>query len=589
MATTNPSPQAATTTTTTTRSSAEEENPLKRSAPESINDQTTSNKRRSTMAKVIAGHSQSIVVRRCAPPTKTEGVFVAEPVLTASWRQQDEVNKWCAKLLPPLVPASQRLHDLRIILARAGQRLGLSLGERANVVVVTAAEVGEPGANAGAMAGDVLVTVGDEATKIKVSTVQEMVQALHARSEKLTLNITVQRDVWEPYQMKDHAIIGDGSGAPASVCGFSCEWCPSWWQKEHTGNNVIQVIQIYAPGFGSLVYSTGGGTVHERHGLPAGLSRLLGHARLLKVGVNARQNAERIANDFGVVVTGLCNLPGSNLKSLSVKYCPPDLHLNKILTEAEIRSYGEWSKWPLSGDQAKYAALTAVISYWVCACKRGGVWPMKHNMHHRKVDDIPLSQPVVPTISPIIQNQVRKNKHNLIPTTKDGVAIDALLPYRGQSSEALKGHSILVSGLLSVVSNSDFNTYITKHSALVCGTMMKDLTTLVVMDRGAANVPDKAAAADKAIPIVDLHYVTDLVRKHIQQPSSIPPTNPNKPATIVGGEMKVDDEVKVDEVKTPTAATTVVEQVKEAVQEVASEGNNEDATTANATEPVVVE
>ena len=67
--------------------------------------------------------------------------------------------------------------------------------------------------------------------------------------------------------------------------------------------------------------------------------------------------------------------------------------------------------------------------------------------------------------------------------------------------------------------------------------------------------------------------MTDLVRKHIQQPSSIPPTNPNKPATIVGGEMKVDDEVKVDEVKTPTAATTVVEQVKEAVQEVASEGN----------------
>ena len=99
------------------------------------------------------------------------------------------------------------------------------------------------------------------------------------------------------------------------------------------------------------------------------------------------------------------------------------------------------------------------------------------------------------------------------------------------------------------------------------------------MDRGAANVPDKAAAADKAIPIVDLHYVTDLVRKHIQQPSSNPPTNPNKPATMVGGEVK--------EVKEETAVITGVEQVKEAVQEVALAGNNEDATTTNAIEPVV--
>jgi hypothetical protein len=486
----------------------------KRSAPASDQDQATSNKRHANSvpaAKIVTGSNLSDLVRPCPPPPNKENVLIAEPVFIASWRHREEVNQWCAKLLPPLTPASQVLHDLEIKLARPGQRLGLSLGERAGVVVVTAAEMGEPGALAGALAGDVLVTVGDEAGKIPVSTVQEMVQALHERSEKLVLNITVRRDVWEPHQTEGRAKIGDGS--PAGVCGLACQYCPTWWQKNGGGGSVIQVIQLYAPKLGSLVYSTGGGTINERKCLPSGLQKLLGHSRLIKVGINAYENALRIANDFAVIVTGLHNLPGNNLSKLSNTYCPQDLHLNRISSESEVLSYGDWSSLPLSSDQVKYAALSAVVSYWVCACKRGCVWP--GNTLMGRVDDIMLLPPVVPTILTQQQQIIRTNKYNIVPTPS-GRIIDVILPHRGQKSDALRGHSILVSGTLTTVSNEDFNIYIAEHSALVCGTMMKDLTTLIVSDRGEVSVLDKAAATEKSIPIVDLFYIFDLVRKHNQ-------------------------------------------------------------------------
>jgi len=300
----------------------------KRPADESDTSESTSNKRLAvaTVAKIINGSNQSVIVRPCSPPANKEGIIVAEPVLITSWRQQEEVNKWCARLLPPLTPASQVLKDLEIRLLRPGQRLGLSLGERAGVVVVTAAELGEPGAVAGALAGDVLMTVGDEAGSIKVSTVQEMVQALHARSDKLVLKITVRRDVWESHQTKGRAMIG--GGAPASVCGLCCQTCPPWWQKDGAGGSVVQVIQLYSPVLGSLVYSTGGGNVSNRKALPSGLQKVLGHSRLIKVGVNAYQSALKIANDYGVVITGVHNLLGGNLQSLSLKHCPQDLQLD---------------------------------------------------------------------------------------------------------------------------------------------------------------------------------------------------------------------------------------------------------------------
>ena len=158
----------------------------KRSAPASDQDQATSNKRHANSvpaAKIVTGSNLSDLVRPCPPPPNKENVLIAEPVFIASWRHREEVNQWCAKLLPPLTPASQVLHDLEIKLARPGQRLGLSLGERAGVVVVTAAEMGEPGALAGALAGDVLVTVGDDP---KIAYQEKEINAL--MEEKRILN-----------------------------------------------------------------------------------------------------------------------------------------------------------------------------------------------------------------------------------------------------------------------------------------------------------------------------------------------------------------------------------------------------------------
>lgn len=486
----------------------------KRPAGDSEAGESTSNKRVAVekVAKIINGSNQSVIVRPCSPPANKEGIIVAEPVVITSWREQEEVNKWCARLLPPLTPASQVLKDLEIRLLRPGQRLGLSLGERAGVVVVTAAEVGEPGAVAGAVAGDVLMTVGDDAGSIKVSTVQEMVQALHARSDKIVLKITVRRDVWEPHQTDGRATIG--GGAPAGVCGLCCQMCPPWWQKDGAGGNVVQVIQLYSPVLGSMVYSTGGGSVNDRRALPSGLQKVLGHSRLIKVGVNAHQCSLRIANDFGVVVTGVHNLLGGNLQALSAKHCPQDLHLTTISPEHEVRSHGDWNAWPLSGEQAKQSALGAVVSYWVCATRRGGVWPAKPLTG--TIDDLALQHPVVPSLPPQLQQQLRAYRAEGSDAGDSG---DQLMPYKGQKSTALDGHSVLVSGSLTSVTNEDFNLYVSEHGALVCGTMMKDLTTLIVSpDQGEVTQLDKVAAAEKCIPIVDMTYIFDLVQNHHQQP-----------------------------------------------------------------------
>ena len=166
----------------------------------------------------------------------------------------------------------------------------------------------------------------------------------------------------------------------------------------------------------------------------------------------------------------------------------------------------------MSGEQAKQAALSAVVSYWVCATRRGGVWPATPLTG--TIDDLTLQHPVVPNLPPLLQQQLRAYQAH---GTGAGVVGDLLLPFKSEKSKALDGHSILVSGMMKSVTNDEFNLYVAAHGALVCGTMMKDLTTLIVSDQGEVTGVDKAAAAEKCIPIVDMSYVFDLVRNHMQQ------------------------------------------------------------------------
>ena len=220
-----------------------------------------------------------------------------------------------------------------------------------------------------------------------------------------------------------------------------------------------------------------------------------------------------------------------------------------IASEFEVRSHGDWNAWPLSGEQAKQAALSAVVSYWVCATRRNGVWPATPLTG--TIDDLTLQHPVVPNLPPLLQQQLRAYQAhgvrefindcfvttiqillsilhflsicswNSFPLffftnqTGAGVVGDLLLPFKSEKSKALDGHSVLISGMMKSVTNDEFNLYVAAHGALVCGTMMKDLTTLIVSDQGEVTQQDKAAAAEKCIPIVDMSYVFDLVRNHM--------------------------------------------------------------------------
>jgi hypothetical protein len=89
------------------------------------------------------------------------------------------------------------------------------------------------------------------------------------------------------------------AGASASIgevaCGMDCEWCPVWWQTDGGGGDVIQLLQLYSPCVGTLVYSTGGGASTCRKPLPDGIVALLADPRVVKCGVNIEGDARRIA------------------------------------------------------------------------------------------------------------------------------------------------------------------------------------------------------------------------------------------------------------------------------------------------------
>jgi hypothetical protein len=61
----------------------------------------------------------------------------------------------------------------------------------------------------------------------------------------------------------------------------------------YAGGDVIQLLQLYAPSVGCLVYSTGGGTCPKP--LPEGIVALLADPRVVKCGVNIEGDARRLA------------------------------------------------------------------------------------------------------------------------------------------------------------------------------------------------------------------------------------------------------------------------------------------------------
>jgi hypothetical protein len=159
------------------------------------------------------------------------------------------------------------------------------------------------------------------------------------------------------------------AGASAQIgeiaCGMDCEWCPVWWQKEGGGGDVIQLLQLYSPSVGSLVYSTGGGASTCRKPLPDGIVALLSDPRVVKCGVNIAGDARRVADDFGVQIASIHKMgAGTSLEKMAQRLCPPSLQLDKSAAASKVRT-GDWSSWPLTAAQLHYAAMDAVVSYWV--------------------------------------------------------------------------------------------------------------------------------------------------------------------------------------------------------------------------------
>ena len=179
---------------------------------------------------------------------------------------------------------------------------------------------------------------------------------------------TAELDAWTA-----ELIAASGATVPLIV-GLDCEWSPQWWRQPGEAER-IETIQLYSPRCGALLFSArGGGPVVA---LPPSLLKLLGDERVVFVGVGVRGDGQRLARDFGVAVTALHDLSGGGSLMVQANAAlPPALHVakpSKSSATANVR-LSNWGAWPLSSPQLRYAALDAVLSYWIFAYGRGAQW-----------------------------------------------------------------------------------------------------------------------------------------------------------------------------------------------------------------------
>ena len=180
---------------------------------------------------------------------------------------------------------------------------------------------------------------------------------------------TAELDAW----LAELAAASDATDAPR-VVGLDCEWSPQWWRKPGVPER-IETIQLYSPSCGALLFSARGGG--PAVALPLSLVQLLGDECVVFVGVGVRGDGQRLARDFGVVVNSLHDLSGGgSLMTQANATLPTALHVEKPAKSSAAANVrlSNWGAWPLSAPQLRYAALDAVLSYWIFAYARGAQW-----------------------------------------------------------------------------------------------------------------------------------------------------------------------------------------------------------------------
>eukprot|EP00802_Teleaulax_amphioxeia_P019656 Tamp_19897.p1 GENE.Tamp_19897~~Tamp_19897.p1 ORF type:complete len:363 (+),score=46.94 Tamp_19897:161-1090(+) len=298
---------------------------------------------------------------------------------------------------------------------------------------------------------------------------------------------------------------------------MDCEWCPVWWQTDGGGGDVIQLLQLYSPCVGTLVYSTGGGASTCRKPLPDGIVALLADPRVVKCGVNIEGDARRIADDFGVQIASLHKMgAGMSLEHLAQRLCPPSLQLDKSAAASKVRT-GDWSVWPLTPTQIHYAAMDAVVSYWVFAYSRDPTGSHT-SLFSAQIELQPLVSPQLPAAASTPRtekkNSEKKAFNNFFVMHRNRSIVP---PNRGRKippqgpKDALAACNIIVSGVLDSMTREEFYDYVRAHGATVSKSVTGKLTHLV-SDHGEIGPSKKAKCAQLGVQVVGEDFFFDLVR-----------------------------------------------------------------------------
>jgi hypothetical protein len=313
------------------------------------------------------------------------------------------------------------------------------------------------------------------------------------------------------------------SDSATAVIGVDCEWCPPWFRDN--GPEKVCTIQIYCPIAGALVLSTVGLTK-----LPSPFEELFADERIIKVGVNISGDGSRIARDFGCPVNGMLDVAKgrgkASLEDLCKKHCPERFHIAKDSVESQVR-LGNWSAWPLTELQIKYASMDAVVSYLIFLYQNSGSWETR--LQHKlpklstlKVDNAAPKDPQEGDESGLERNEstssvssqhsnffMMQQNRSIVPP-KRGVK-----EYPQGSATCLSKVVVVVSGVLDSMSRTEFSDYVIKHGGKVAKSITKT-TTHLVNDHGSIGPAKLKTCEAQKIPVVGEDAILELVKASLQ-------------------------------------------------------------------------
>ena len=322
---------------------------------------------------------------------------------------------------------------------------------------------------------------------------------------------------------------GGGQAAVLHPLALDCEWAPPWYRGG--ADERVGTVQLYHPEAGALLFSLAESERRARQDTDRRAGGALGQALRREdvaiIGVNVAGDASRLVRDLKLAggVQGLydcavhCDLAGrSSLQDLVKEMLPEMATAGAADKEADkgVRT-SDWGAWPLSDAQVRYAAMDAALSYLVFA-------EIEPTLAAVSADKLASVDGYIAALAPTPLGEkeagdgkaasaananffrAMRNRSMAPPNAGNKPA-----PPRG-SKDALKGISVLVTGVLDSMSRDEMKAYVESHGGKMVKSVTKSLSYLV-NDHGEVGPSKRAKCEKNDVPLVGEDAIFDLVRQ----------------------------------------------------------------------------